>query len=109
MGEYWREHAEIAADEAGLTDLSDAQLDAIAGVIESAHEFYGQSHGHDVASANFYAEKERAHEATIRELEARHETELETLKKSADRRAADLRWEAAALRDALQKARETTP
>ena len=54
--DYWKEHAEIAMDEAGLTATED-QLDTIAGVIESAHEFYGQSMGHDVASANWHAEQ----------------------------------------------------
>ena len=56
--EYWLEHAAIAMDEAGLTATPE-QLDAIAGVIESAHDFYGQAMGQDVASANWHADNER--------------------------------------------------
>lgn len=41
--DYWTEHAEIAMSEAGIENVSSSQLDIIAGVIESAHEFYGQS------------------------------------------------------------------
>lgn len=56
--DYWTEHASIAMDEAGITATSE-QLDKIAAVIESAHEFYGQMHGHDVADANFRDEQRK--------------------------------------------------
>ena len=72
MSDYWRDHAEIAMDEAGLT-ATDKQLDTIAGVIESAHEFFGQSMGHDVASANWFGDKERE----IQTLKDRLHTEQE--------------------------------
>ena len=65
---YWIEHAEIAMDEAGLEATPD-QIDTIAGVIESAHQFYGQSMGHDVASANLRAEREREKEKLEADLE----------------------------------------
>lgn len=59
MTDYWTEHAEIALEEAGITGATPEQINAIAAVIESAHEFYRQAHGHDVASANFAAEQLR--------------------------------------------------
>lgn len=67
--EYWLEHAEIAMDEAKL-DATPEQLDTIAGVIESAHEFYSQSMGHDVATANWQGARGR---------------EIEDLKKAVQR------------------------
>lgn len=69
MSDYWQEHAEIAMNEAKLT-ATDDQLDTIAGVIESAHEFYGQAMGHDVASANFKGTQEREVADLKRALEA---------------------------------------
>lgn len=68
MSDYWTEHAEIAIDEAGLTATSD-QIQTIAGVIESAHEFYGQSMGHDVASVNLRGEREREIQVLADEVE----------------------------------------
>lgn len=56
--DYWTEHAEIAMDEAKLS-ASPEQIQAIAGVIESAHEFFGQSMGHDVANRNWHESKEQ--------------------------------------------------
>ena len=67
--DYWREHAEIALSEAGLPSATDEQLDAIAGVIESAHEFYGQNMGHDVATANFKGEQQRLMDNLARQLQ----------------------------------------
>jgi DnaJ-class molecular chaperone len=69
MTDYWIEHAEIALNEAGLPKATDEQLEAIAGVIESAHEFYGQAMGHDVASANFKSEEKRRAEEAETKLE----------------------------------------
>lgn len=66
--DYWKEHAEIAMDEANLT-ANEHQINIIAGVIESAHEFYGQSMGHDVASANFIANEKRKLDNLKAELE----------------------------------------
>lgn len=66
--DYWKEHAEIAIDEAGLTATED-QIDTIAGVIESAHEFYGRAMGHDVASANYHAQQRSELAKAQRELE----------------------------------------
>lgn len=70
--EYWLEQAEIAMDEAKIKATPD-QLDTIAGVIESAHEFYDQSMGHDVASANWHGENERE----IKDLKAELHRERE--------------------------------
>lgn len=67
MTDYWEDHAEIAVNEAGLTATPE-QISVIAGVIESAHEFYGQMHGHDVASANFHGEQRREIERLQREV-----------------------------------------
>jgi uridine phosphorylase len=75
--DYWKEHAEIALAEAGLPEATDAQLDAMAGVIESAHEFYGQYSGHDVTTDNFHAEKERHHKEDIEKIKADNNRELE--------------------------------
>ncbi len=69
MTDYWTEHAEIALDEAGLT-ATPKQIDTIAGVIESAHEFYGQSMGHDVASKNFQSAKDGEIRDLKKELDA---------------------------------------
>jgi hypothetical protein len=66
--DYWIEHAEIALSEAGLPAATAEQLQAIAGVIESAHEFYGQAMGHDVASANWYAQQRRETQALEKRL-----------------------------------------
>ena len=68
MDDYWTEHAEIAVSDAGLTATPD-QIQTIAGVIESAHEFYGQSMGHDVASANLRGEREREMKALEDEIQ----------------------------------------
>ncbi len=66
---YWKEHAAIAIDEAALTATNE-QLETIAGVIESAHEFYGQAMGHDVASANLRGSQLSEIESLKRDLEA---------------------------------------
>lgn len=71
-GDYWTEHAEIAVSEAGIVATSE-QLEIIAGVIESAHEFYGQSMGHDVASQNFRAAEISETERLQRELQKERE------------------------------------
>ena len=73
--DYWIEHAEIALLEAGLPQATPEQLEAIAGVIESAHEFYGQNMGNDVASANLRAEQERQQKAAIADAERAVEME----------------------------------
>lgn len=72
MTDYWREHAEIAMDEAGL-EATEKQLETIAGVIESAHDFFSQSMGHDVASANWHGSKEREIADLNKELHAERE------------------------------------
>lgn len=59
MSEYWTEHASIALDEAGISGATADQIEAIAGVMESAHDFHAQAHGHDVASVNFHAAEEK--------------------------------------------------
>ena len=70
MGDdYWLEHAEIALSEAGLLPASEEQLAAIAGVIESAHEFYGQFMGYDIASSNFKSDEIRRAEKAEAALE----------------------------------------
>jgi len=75
MSEYWREHAEIAMDEAKL-EATDDQLDTIAGVIESAHEFYGQAMGHDVASTNWHANNRQEIEDLKKEVQAEKAKEI---------------------------------
>jgi uridine phosphorylase len=75
--DYWKEHAEIALEEAGLPSATEAQIDAIAGVIESAHEFYGQNSGNDVATSNFHAEKDRKHSEALKSFEAEKDLEIE--------------------------------
>ena len=72
---YWKEHAEIALNDAGLPKATEEQLEIIAGVIESAHEFYGQNMGHDVATSNFHAEKDRNHKDAIARIEAERDRE----------------------------------
>lgn len=87
--DYWIEHAEIALSEAGLPPATRDQLEAIAGVIESAHEFYGQSMGHDVASVNLRAEQERQQRATIANVERAAEAEKSAVEKSLKRSRED--------------------
>lgn len=99
--DYWREHAEIAMSEAGITGATDEQLNAIAGVIESAHDFYGQAMGYDVASSNLKAAQERAHQDALRRVEQEKERELEAMAKRTD----DIRRDRERLRFALQDAR----
>lgn len=68
--DYWQEAVECALDEAGIS-ATPKQIEDIAGAMEISHENYGMAMGHDVASANLTAHRER-------ELaEARAETERE--------------------------------
>ena len=67
--ELREEHPEIAMDEAEIIATPE-QLERIAGVIEGAHESYGQEMGHDVASTNLKAHRDQELEAVNRELEA---------------------------------------
>jgi hypothetical protein len=99
--DYWREHAEIAASEAGLTGLTENQLEAIADVIESAHEFYGQSMGHDVASVNFRAEEQRQQAAAIKAIGE----ERDAISARADRMLKDVRRERDLAKFEAQEAR----
>lgn len=85
--DYWREHAEIAINDAEISGVLDWQLEVIAGVIESAHEYYGQRSGHDVASANYHAAREREQEAAIKAVEKEKDQAVERAQKmTADAR-----------------------
>lgn len=99
--DYWVEHAEIALSEAGLPAATPDQLQTIAGVIESAHEFYGQSMGHDVASVNFRAEQERQQAEALRAVEKEKDEAIER----ANKMLKDARWERDQARFAAQDAR----
>lgn len=100
--DYWKEHADIAMSEAGLT-ATDAQLDTIAGVIESAHDFYGQAMGHDVATSNFIGAQERERKDAIRQLEEENDKEIQLRDRLIKRVREDregMRW---ALHDARRE------
>ena len=99
--DYWNEHADIAMNEAGIKDVTPEQLDIIAGVIESAHDFYGQSSGNDVASVNFVANEKRQQEDLIKQIERDAEIEKaaveKRLKRSREERE-NLEWQMLDLR-----------
>lgn len=80
--DYWEDHAEIALSEAGLPPATKEQIEIIAGVIESAHEHYGQNMGHDVANVNLRAEQERQRKAEIAEIERQAEIEKSVVEKA---------------------------
>lgn len=108
--DYWIEHAEIALAEANLPPATAEQLAAIAGVMESAHEFYGQSMGHDVASANLRGEQERQRKAEIAEADRRVKQEREfwenKLKRSKQERER-LEWKLHDIRRELTQAMQS--
>jgi len=79
--DYWTEHADIAISEAGLT-ATKAQLDIIAGVIEGAHDHYGQAMGHDVATSNFVGAQERERKDALRQLEEEKDKEIHLTEKA---------------------------
>jgi uridine phosphorylase len=109
--EYWLEHAGIAMDEAGLSATQN-QLAAIAGVIESAHEFYGQTMGHDVASANWVGEQKRQHAAEIKALEVENEATIaraDKLIKAAQRGREQAIWRARDAQRELAELQRNTP
>lgn len=83
--DYWIEHAEIALSEAGLPPATPQQLDAIAGVIESAHDHYSQSMGYDVADVNYHGAKEREHRDALARLEREKEKEAEAASRKIKR------------------------
>lgn len=56
--DYWKEAVESSLDEAGVTATLE-QLEAIAGDMKVSHEQVGMAFGHDVASQNYQAEKDR--------------------------------------------------
>ncbi|MCP4208886.1 MAG: hypothetical protein GY767_17805 [Shimia sp.] len=82
MMDYWLDHADIALNEAGIQDATEAQIEIIAGVIESAHDFYGQAHGHDIASDNFKAEEERQRRKALTDLEESKDREIRDIEKA---------------------------
>ncbi len=71
--DYWDEAVRIALDDVGLK-ASDEQIQEIAGSMEGSHENYGQSMGHDVASANLVS----ADKSEIARLKRELETALDT-------------------------------
>lgn len=109
--EYWIEHADIAINEAGIKGVTPEQLDTIAGVIESAHEFYGQASGDDVANSNFAAHKEREQEDAIKAVQREADIEKNAverrLKRSREEREA-LEWRNHDLRRENERLREIT-
>lgn len=106
--DYWLEHAEIALSEAGLPSATKDQLQVIAGVIESAHDFYGQSMGHDVSNRNFHAEKERQHKDELAQIEKQKDIEIDkahkALKQSREERER-MKWVMSDLRRELSQAK----
>ncbi len=80
--DYWIEHADIALNEAGIQDATEAQKEIIAGVIESAHDFYGQAQGHDIASDNFKAGEERQRKKALTDLEESKDREIRDIEKA---------------------------
>lgn len=68
MSDYWREAVEIALNDTGVV-ATDKQVDDIAGSIEISHENYGMAHGHDVASANYSAARQREIDEAWRAVE----------------------------------------
>ena len=56
--DYWREVIDEALACAGVV-ATDEQREQIAGDIEVSHENYGMAMGHDVASSNLRAARER--------------------------------------------------
>jgi len=57
---YWIECISEAMDEAGVTKLTDEQIETIADFVRGAHENYGLATGVDIADSNF------VHEDTIK-------------------------------------------
>lgn len=55
---YWSECVSAAADECGLL-LAPKQLDCLVEGVRGGHEHFGMASGHDVASANLSASRER--------------------------------------------------
>ena len=70
--DYWEECVSEAFDDAGIT-ATDAQINTVAGWVESAHTNYGMAYGHDVAQSPVETGKDRtiaALQKQIRELES---------------------------------------
>ena len=70
--DYWKEAVEIALEEAGV-NASAEQIEQITGVIEGAHECYGQAFGHDIASRNLAASQRDEVTALQKKLAAEKE------------------------------------
>lgn len=66
--DYWKETISEAFEDAGIT-ATDEQIDTVASWAESAHDNYSMAHGHDVASANFYAAERREKDELEQRLE----------------------------------------
>ena len=107
--DYWNEHADIAISEAGIEDVTPEQLKIIAGVIESAHEFYGQMSGNDVASTNFVANEKRQNEDRIKQIERDAETgkaAVEKMLKRSFEERKNLEWRMHDLRQENERLRQ---
>ena len=109
--DYWNEHADIAMNEAGLKGVTPEQLDIIAGVIESAHDFYGQNSGNDVASVNFVANEKRQQEDRIKQIERDAEiekAEVEKMLKLSREERSNLEWRMHDLRQENQRLKQAS-
>lgn len=60
--DYWKDTISEAFEDAGIT-ATDEQIETVAQWAESGHENYSMAMGHDVASANLAAERERERKA----------------------------------------------
>ena len=67
--EYWVACVESALDDAEI-DATAEQVEIMAGVIDGAHEVFGEATGECVADTNLHAMHDREHQALQDELKA---------------------------------------